>query len=578
MKLLRDRGRRDRGEGIRSFVVFLRKESAAWPASRLRAVLLLAALLAAGGAAVRAQNAGRPAESPLMRQFRQALSLAEHGDRQGAMNLVLRLLEQRPDFEPAIKLKGVLLEEAGRTSEAAAAYERALKLAPNDGDLLLKAGIYKLTAGQKEEAIKLLQHCIRILPGDGDAQYYLAQAYHLNGQDDLALRAIRQSLKVEPNNISVWQKYGELLCGTEDCEAGLRWLLKAQRSDATLPRIDYDIAATDYKLMDLAGAAQYAARAVQSQPNDVTALQLLAIADAKLARWQEARNAFARILAFKTDDVESLLGLGQCELELKNYPAAVDKLQSVLRLAPTRLLAHFYLSRAFAGMGRTADAQHEAALHQLMTEQMTFVRSVESDERESPIKAQAHQLLAEHREEDALQLYRKHFKGTAATPADAYVFVGKLYLFMGDTEDGLRNLHHALKIRPTVRGAHTYQGILALKLGDLSGAENEFKAELGNDPNYQMAIAEMGEVRYHQGLWSDAAEQLAKSRTMTPELLYMLCDSYFHTGRVSDADLTAETMAAYGRNKPEVMKELIELLLRNGQPELAQRLSANLAP
>ncbi len=512
-----------------------------------------------------------------MRQLRQALSLAQNGDRQGAMGLVLRLLEQRPDFAPAIKLKGMLLEEAGQTSAAAAAYEEALKLAPNDGDLLLKVGIYKLTAGQKEEAIKLLQDCIRILPGDGDAQYYLAQAYHLNGQDDMALRAIRQSLKAEPDNVSVWQKYGELLCGTGDCAEGLRWLLKAQHSDATLPRIDYDIAATDYKLMDLAGAAQYAVRAVESRPSDVTALQLLAIVDTKLAKWQEAGNAFERILEFKPDDVDSLLGLGQCELELKKYPAAIDKLQSVLRLDPTRLVAHFYLSRAFAGMGKTADAEHEAALHQLMMEQMTFVRSVESDERESPIKAQARQLLAQHREKDALQLYREHFKGTAATPADAYVFIGKLYLFMGSTEDGLRSLHHALEIQPNVRGAHTYEGILALKQGDLSKAENEFKAELANDPNYQLAIAEMGEVRYHQGLYSDAAEQLARSRTMTPELLYMLCDSYFHTGRVSDADLTAETVAAYGRNNTQVMKDLIELLHHNGQTELAQRLSANLA-
>ncbi len=87
----------------------------------------------------------------------------------------------------------------------------------------------------------------------------------------------------------------------------------------------------------------------------------------------------------------------------------------------------------------------------------------------------------------------------------------------------------------------------------------------------------MGEVRYRQQLWSDAAEQLAKSRTMTPELLYMLCDSYFHLGKASDADLTAETMAAYGRNNPQIMKELNELLVRNGQTELAQRLSANLA-
>lgn len=543
----------------------------------LRAVLLLSALFA-GGVAAAGQNTGRPAESPQMQQLHQALSLDEHGDRQGAMNLVLRLLEQHPDFEPAIKLKGVLLEEAGRNSDAATAFEEALKLAPNDADVLLEVGKYKLSAGQKEEAIKLLEHCIRILPGDGDAQYYLAQAYHLNGQDNLALRAIRLSLKAEPDNPPVWQKYGELLCVTGDCDAGLKWLLKAQHADATLPRIDYDIAVVDSKLMDLDGAAQYAARAVESLPNDVSGWQLLATTDTKLAKWQEGKHAFERVLSFKANDVDALFGLGECELELKNYPAAVDKLQLVLQLAPTRLLAHYYLSRAFAGMGRTSDAQHEAALHQLMMEQMTFVRSVESEGSESPIKAQAYQLLAEHHEQDALQLYRKHFKGTAATLADAYVFVGKLYLIIGSKEDGLRCLHHALEIQPTVRGAHTYEGILALKVGDLTRAENEFKAELANDPSYQTAIAEIGEVRYHQERYSEAAEQLAKSRTMTPELLYMLCDSYFRIGKVSDADLTAETVAAYGRNNSQLMKDLSDLLLRNGQTDLAHRLSANLAP
>jgi len=541
---------------------------------RLPTIFLMAALCVGGGIVARAQGAR---DSALAQQMHQALSLAQHGDRQAAMNTVETLLQQHPKFAPAIKLKGMLLEDSGRPAEAASAYEEALRIAPNDGDLLLKVGVAKLASGQKEEALRLLEHCVRVLPGDGDAQYYLAQAYHLNGQDASALRAIRQSLKAEPDNVSVWQKYGELLCGTGDCEAGLRWLLKAQRSDATLPRIDYDVAAADYKLMDLAAAAQYAGRAVQSQPNDVTAWQLLAIANLKLARWQEAKNAFTRILAFKPDDVESLLGMGQCDLELKNYPAAVDRLQAVLHLEPTRLLAHFYLSRAYAAMDRTGDAQHEAALHQLMMEQMTFARSLESEERESPIRAQARQLLAEHREQEALHLYQEHFKGTAATVADSYVFVGKLYLFMGNTEDGLRALQHALELQPNVRGAHTNEGILALKLGDLQGAENQFKAELANDPNSQVAIAEMGEVRYRQGRWSDAAEQIAKSRTMTPELLYMLCDSYFHLGKVTDASLTAETAAAYGRNNSQLMKELVDLLSRNGQVELAQKLSANLA-
>jgi predicted transcriptional regulator len=59
---------------------------------------------------------------------------------------------------------------------------------------------------------------------------------------------------------------------------------------------------------------------------------------------------------------------------------------------------------------------------------------------------------------------------------------------------------------------------------------------------------------------------------MTPELLYQLCDSYFHLGKTQDANLTAEMVAAYGRNNSELMKELAALLKSNGQGELAQRL------
>jgi hypothetical protein len=47
---------------------------------------------------------------------------------------------------------------------------------------------------------------------------------------------------------------------------------------------------------------------------------------------------------------------------------------------------------------------------------------------------------------------------------------------------------------------------------------------------------------------------------------------------VKNANLTAETLAAYGRNRPEVMQGLTELLNRNGQAELAQRLSGNPKP
>lgn len=539
-------------------------------------LLMITTLITPASIIAVAQSGSQAPQSNRAIQLKQALNLADHGDLQAALALVQQLLEKYPGFVPAIKLKAMLLEESGQANDAAALYEQGLKLAPNDPDLLLKAGIYKLAAGDKEEAVKLLLRCSRILPQDGDAQFYLAQAYHLNGQDDLALRAIRQSAKAEPDNASVAQKYGELLCSTRDFAGGLKWLLKAKAADPKLAHLDYDLAWADYSLMDLPAAAEYATRAVHEHPNDANALMLLASTQVKLEHWQDAEDAFQRALALTGPGEDLLLGLGHCMLELKNYQAAVENLQAALRIDPTQILAHFYLSRAYAGLGKTADAEREAALHHLMMEQATFVRSRESEERESAIQAQTRQFLTEHHEQAALNLYREHFKGTSATPGDAYIFVGKTYLFMGDAENGLRDLHYALKIEPRVRGAHTYEGILALKSGDLATAESDFNAELANDPNYQTAIAELGEVRYRQRRWSEAAEQLSRSHTMTPELLYMLCDSYLHLGKPQDAGLTAELVAAYGRDNRQLMQDLIALLKQNGQDDLAQRISGTL--
>jgi tetratricopeptide (TPR) repeat protein len=521
-----------------------------------------------------AQTPANPNDPALM-EVHKALGLAEHGDAAAAMQIAQRLLNQDPKFEPAMKLKGMLLEQGGRNEEAILIYEEALKLAPNDSDLLLKDGLYKLSNGQRATGLDLLVRAARVRPADGEIQYYLAQAYHLNGRDDLALAAIRKSVKADPYNASIKQKYGELLCSTGNNQEGLHWLTEAQHGDGRLPHIDYEIGAADYKLMDLAAAAESLRHATEADPSDRNALQMLAATQTKLAQWAAAKESFTKLLADRPEEVDSLLGLGQCQLELKEYPDSVATLKSVLRLDPTKLLAHFYLSRAYAGMQNTAGAQHEAALHHLMMEQMSFVRSVETEQREDAIRHQTRDMLQQHREEDAVQLYEEHFKGTKTTPADAFVFIGKTYLFMGEIADGVRCLHHALQLDPRVRGAHTYEGILALKDGDFNKAEGEFKAELANDSSYQMAIAEMGEVRYRQGNWAEAADWLNKSKTMTPELLYMLADSDFHLGNAQDADLVVETAAAYGRNNPELVRDLKTLLVKNGQEELAGKLASN---
>jgi tetratricopeptide (TPR) repeat protein len=431
-----------------------------------------------------------------------------------------------------------------------------------------------LAAGDNDEAVTFLLRYLRVRPKDWEALFYLAQAYHLKGQDDLALKAIRESVKINPNQAQVLQVYGELLSRSGESQQGLEWLLKAKQIDPTLERLDFDIGFACYYDMDFAKAALYSARAVEKEPKNVEALRLLASAQERLAQWQQSHSAFERALTIKENDLDSLLGIAHCELELRDFQRAIETSRKVLQLDPSRSVAHYYLSRALTGIGKTEEAHTESELYRKM-QQMSIVLPALGAEGGEEVWNRARELLRENREDEALRQFQENSKGTVETRGDSCVLVGSLYLSMGDEKDGLRLLHRALEIEPTVRGAHTYLAEDALQNSDLNTAEKEFEAELANDPNYLPAMAGLGEERYVQGRWTDAADLLMKSRTRSPRLLYMLCDSYFHLGKIRDAELTAQVLAAYARNEPEVMDDLVDLLKRNGEPALALQLSGN---
>jgi len=511
-----------------------------------------------------------------MTRLRAAIALAEHGDENRALAEAHELLTEHPDFAPAWKFQAALLEDLGQREQAAASYQTALKLAPGDPELMLKVGIDDLVSGENAEAIRLFNRRLKLLPQDGDTLFYLAQAYHRNGDSDLALKTIQQCLKADPANPAVWQKYGELLCSSGDNENALHWLEKAQHADPSLDRLDFDLAVVRYRSMDLTPALAYASKAAQEHPNDVNALALLAAIDVILARWQDAEPIFQTILSARSEDAASELGLGHCELELKEYQQAADTLERVIQQDPTQILAHFYLSRAYSALGRTADAQHEAELHRRMLEQASTAAPAGDESRQDAVWNQARQELSEDHETQALELFRSSAKGPYATPGGPYVFVGALYLNLGRSDDASRALHQALQLEPGVRGAHTYLGMLALEQDDLEAAEREFKAELARDPNDQAATAQLGDVRYLQGRWAEAADLLSRSHTTAPGLLYLLADAYFRLGNVKDADLTAELAVDYANRQMEVIARVVDLLRRHQQLDLAQKLAAKL--
>jgi tetratricopeptide (TPR) repeat protein len=511
-----------------------------------------------------------------MAQLDRVVVLSEQGDAEQAQSLLDALLREHPDSVPALKVQGMLLEQSGRAQQASLVYRKALQLAPQDSALLFQVGLVSLSAGDADQAIDLLLRGMKVAPGNAQALYYLALAYHAKHNEALAIETIRKCLALEPDNPLVGQKYGEFLANSGDNAAAEQWLLKAQKADPNLKRIDFDIAVASFRNSDLPTADRFATRAAESQPTDLDALRVLAKTKESLSLPQDAKAIFERIVTAQPDDVSSLLGLGQCDLELKDYQAAVDALELVLQLDPAQVNAHFFLSRALSGLGRPVEAKHEAELHSAMLRQNSFIPPKDQLQREQAILDHVVQLLLDNREDEAMRLVEAEDQGNAASPGRGDTILASIYLSMHRFDDARRLLQHALKLDPRSPDAHAYLGELALLQDDLKNAEEGFQAELSLFPHHTLAMAELGEVRYRQQQWAEAAELLSDSRTTTPRLLYLLCDSYFHLGKVASGNLAAETVAAYAKDAPAVMRDLVDLLNRNGQSELAQRLAQNL--
>ena len=161
-----------------------------------------------------------------MAELQPVLGLAQQGDLNGALTLTSRLLEKSPGLLPAWKMQGMILESAGRNDDASKSFEQGLRLSPNDPFLLFKVGLHRFESSGSDKAFAPLERHTRLFPRDGEGFYYLAQAYRSTRRLDLAIKAMQECVRLNPNDPSIWQKYGEMLSSAGDRGKGIECLLR----------------------------------------------------------------------------------------------------------------------------------------------------------------------------------------------------------------------------------------------------------------------------------------------------------------------------------------------------------------
>ena len=330
---------------------------------------------------------------------------ALEGDLPAALGRVDSALVRDPNLAPAWELRGRLLLDADRASEAQESFERADSLAPDEVATLEGLADAARRSGDLEGARRALERVLAIDPERLAARRALAALYRAEGRNEAAKDLVLRGLDLDPEDPERLEAAIETFLRTGDLEEAADLLGSYHEAGQLDPRLGYlygrvllqldRLAAADSVLRPLADveelhgvetllgdiaarndstarALEHYRRAIEADPDDCipqVSLALLLVRSTAADSAGEARaladSELAR--AERITDPESYrcnLLLGLASMNRRNFAAAARHLEAALRLDPENrdVLFNLAMAAAESGDSETALAHGRALL------------------------------------------------------------------------------------------------------------------------------------------------------------------------------------------------------------------------
>lgn len=127
---------------------------------------------------------------------------ARGGNLEGAMEIVDGLKAADPEGAAPHGIEAEVMANAGEFQRSAAAYDRALAIAPNDKAMVLRAYRVRRSGGMTDAA-RPLREFLDSNPRDVDVRVALAQSLAASGDSAGAIREYQRSLEIAPSSIPI---------------------------------------------------------------------------------------------------------------------------------------------------------------------------------------------------------------------------------------------------------------------------------------------------------------------------------------------------------------------------------------
>lgn len=319
---------------------------------------------------------------------------------------------------------GLAHHQAGRLTEAEAAYREALAGDPNQAKALYLLGVLRTSEGRLDEAVALLEKAVATAPEDTDARFNLGNAFYRKGDLQAALAQYRIVVEQRPGYAEVFANIGRVHQDLGNIEAAIEACRIAVARKPALVEGHTNLGLALLAADRIPEALEALRTALARQPQSAAAHANLANALTRARQHAEAAEAARAALARDPNLADAYVTLGAALRELGRADDAVTALRRAVALAPDNAPAHANLGNALLEQDEVGGA--EAA----------FRRAIELDPGLAAAYSGLGYLLTNARRFPEAIAACEHAVALRPDFADAHWNQGFAYLLAGDFEHG----------------------------------------------------------------------------------------------------------------------------------------------
>jgi tetratricopeptide (TPR) repeat protein len=354
--------------------------------------------------------------------------------------------------------------EAGRTREALAEFQQALRLDRNYAPALVQMGNLLSTHQRFFVAYRLLQRAERVAPESAEVQALLGRCLFRFKKYNEAREGLRRALSLNPDLsephlllAAIESRRGRLLDARQHIETFLRG---ARGTSAAQAR--RQLAHISFEMKDYEAALAIYAELLRADPSRMDVQTEVARTLVAAGRYEEAEHAFRAILERNPADQAALFGLFDSSYRRGASEQAIEAMEKLAKLQPQSCNPLINLVRIYLGLDQFRPAQVHA-------EQCLEI---------FPEHSVAHHMLGviSLREGDLLPAKRKLERALNSDPnlVEALYRLATVETQLGQTESALRLLEKAVSLDGEHEGARYTLGQVYARMDRTDEAEQQF--------------------------------------------------------------------------------------------------------